>query len=953
MESIASAGRPAEIAHHLAHLPPEEVRAYLQQHPFSLPRELAWELKEHFDAAESSAPDQAIAIAQSLELLADFTADPVCAAVAAWTRGMADQLEGNLAESLASLARAEAAFDAEGDPHHAAETLISKLFSLAMLGRYDEALRAGLRARSIFLAHDDLLAAGKIEQNLGNLYFRRDEYRKAEQLYWTARKRFLLAGDAKQLAQIDNCLASALTWQHRFQDALALYDEALARATAADLQVTQAEIESNLGGLMLFQARYDRALDYLERARRRYAGLGLEQDAAISEKELAEAYLELNLIPEAQALLERLRPTFAALGMQAELADVSTGLALAYVNSRRFAEAQTALAGAHALYEEEQNALGAARVKLVEVQRLLAAGSYIEAVAVALDTEAACRQGNAWEWLLRAQTLRAEALRRTDAPEEAAELYAVTLAEADRRGYPQIELRCLVALGTLDLAAGAHARAQARLDAALATYESLRALLPSEEFRRSFRSDQADLFDGLVTLSLAGSRTEEAWELVERARSHTLLELVEGAIPARLAARDAYEMELLRQVSDLRSELHWFYHQLHRLPGPGDAPGSAAVDQLRQGALAREGAIATLVRQLQHRRDEDVDGRHSAPLPVLQDVHDYLGSDTALIEYYMLQNKLLAFVACDGAIHCVELPRPTDEVEQLVGQLRFQIDTLRSGGEHLQRHMDRLTARTNHYLAALHAALIEPLLHLVHGRRLVVVPSGALHYAPFQAFYSGTRHLIEEVEVCVAPSAGVLLRSLQGPTGLPQDALLVGAPDERTPLLEREITALHALMPTATVRVGAAATVDAVRTLAPHAGLLHLACHAQFRPDNPMFSALRLADGWLTAHDAYDLQLNCSLVTLSACETGVNAVTPGDELLGLVRGFLAGGAQALLVSLWPVDDATTVKFMQHFYTTWQSGGGLGAAHRAAQRALLADSPHPFFWSPFVLFGRWS
>jgi CHAT domain-containing protein len=153
--------------------------------------------------------------------------------------------------------------------------------------------------------------------------------------------------------------------------------------------------------------------------------------------------------------------------------------------------------------------------------------------------------------------------------------------------------------------------------------------------------------------------------------------------------------------------------------------------------------------------------------------------------------------------------------------------------------------------------------------------------------------------------------------------------------------------------MGAEATVDAVRTLAPQADLLHLACHAHFRPDNPMFSALRLADGWLTAHDAYDLQLNCSLVTLSACETGVNAVTPGDELLGLVRGFLAGGAHSLLVSLWPVDDATTVKFMHHFYAAWQAGAGLGAAHRTAQRALLADLPHPFYWSPFVLFGRWS
>lgn len=58
----------------------------------------------------------------------------------------------------------------------------------------------------------------------------------------------------------------------------------------------------------------------------------------------------------------------------------------------------------------------------------------------------------------------------------------------------------------------------------------------------------------------------------------------------------------------------------------------------------------------------------------------------------------------------------------------------------------------------------------------------------------------------------------------------------------------------------------------------------QFRPDNPLFFALRLADGWLTVRDAYGLDLDCGLVTLSACETGVHAVVSGDELIGLVRG---------------------------------------------------------------------
>jgi CHAT domain-containing protein len=367
--------------------------------------------------------------------------------------------------------------------------------------------------------------------------------------------------------------------------------------------------------------------------------------------------------------------------------------------------------------------------------------------------------------------------------------------------------------------------------------------------------------------------------------------------------------------------------------------------------------IAGLLRQLQQRSDGEFNEwgpSNTAPSPhfLLADLQRRLGDDTALVEYYALPGRLLAFVVTTHSTHVVDSLPPESQVEPLIRQLRFQIDTLRNGGQHLDRHLDRLTERCNYYLRRLHAALIEPLLPLVLGRRLVIVPFGALHYVPFHALHSGSRHLIEDVEVCVAPSAGVLHRCLQLARSQPQRVVLIGAPDERTPLLEREIAALHALMPGAQVRVGATATVEAVRTLAPGADVLHLACHGQFRPDNPMFSALRLADGWLTARDAYDLHLGCSLVTLSACETGINAVTPGDELLGLVRGFLAAGASALLVSLWPVDDATTEQFMKHFYTTWLAGNSLAAAHRAAQRALLAHSPHAFYWSPFVLFGRW-
>ncbi len=858
MDVTASAHSPIalSLAQQLADAEIDQIAGFVRRHSVSLDAgaaaALAWELKASFDAYESSAPDRAIAVAAALQELAEATLEPDCLAVAAWTRGMADQLEGNLAVSLEHLEAAEAAFNALGLPDLAAETLISKLISLAMLGRYEEALRAGMRARAVFLSQGDLLAAGKVEQNLGNIYFRRDEYRKAEQLYRTARKRFVEVGDPKQLAQIDNCLASALTWQQKFQAALAHYDLALTRAADAGLQVTQAEIESNLGGLMLFQARYDRALDYLERARRRYIAMGLDHEAAISEKELAEAYLELNLIPEALALLERLLPTFEELGMQADLAGAFTSFARACIGSRRPAEAQAALATARSLYEQEHNALGIAYTELVEVQRRLAVGEYSAAVELAHTAERALVEGNAREWLLRLRTLRAAAHRQLGEDRVSDELLTATLAAAQEHGYPQIELRCLVALGTDALAGGREEAAGQLLNAALAKFEMLRATLPSEEFRLSFRSDQASLFDGLITLALAGGQTQAAFQLVERARSHTLLELANGDIPLALQPRDAFETAQLEKLSALRSELNWSYHQLNRLPMGDDPLSAAAVAQLRQGANQRELEIAMLVRQLQQRNGEDEcpgqrpNAATGARL-ALDELQLQLAGDTVLVEYFGLGDRLLAFVVTGATVEIVAIEQALSQVEQTVHQLRFQIDTLRHGGGHLARHLPRLTERCNHYLRQLYSALIAPLVPHIQGRRLAVVPFGALHYVPFQALHSGLGHLVEEVEVCIVPSAAVLLFCLKQARSRPQRVVLIGAPDARTPLLEREIAALHKLIPTAEVRMGEDATTAAVRSLAPEADVLHLACHGQFRPDNPMFSALHLADGWLTA----------------------------------------------------------------------------------------------------------
>jgi CHAT domain-containing protein len=124
-----------------------------------------------------------------------------------------------------------------------------------------------------------------------------------------------------------------------------------------------------------------------------------------------------------------------------------------------------------------------------------------------------------------------------------------------------------------------------------------------------------------------------------------------------------------------------------------------------------------------------------------------------------------------------------------------------------------------------------------------------------------------------------------------------------------------------------------------------------FRREQPMLSAIRLADTWLNLYDIYGLKLDCELVVLSTCESGIADVTEGDEVLGLTRGFLYAGARALLASQWRVNDATTAEFMQLFYRHLQDGADAAAALRRTMAEIRAQRPHPYYWAPFFLTGR--
>ena len=108
-------------------------------------------------------------------------------------------------------------------------------------------------------------------------------------------------------------------------------------------------------------------------------------------------------------------------------------------------------------------------------------------------------------------------------------------------------------------------------------------------------------------------------------------------------------------------------------------------------------------------------------------------------------------------------------------------------------------------------------------------------------------------------------------------------------------------------------------------------------------------DGILTAKEISLLDLrDADLVVLSACETGKGEIT-GEGVFGLQRAFKQAGAQTIIMSLWPVNDAATQLLMTEFYRNWITNHqSKREAFRNAKNTVRSQYEEPVYWAGFIM-----
>jgi tetratricopeptide (TPR) repeat protein len=908
----------------------------------------------HRDAARSRD------IGRLIEEVGAVAGDHSLVALGMMTRADALREMGRYIDAVAAYDAAAIAFEQIDDEVGWARTRIGATLTSRYTGHGARVVADAERARAILAHHGIWLRLARLESAVGTLLCEQGRVQEALDCFdraLAAAQRLDPPDESLQAEILGNRATAHLRLDERgeAERLLALAGELFERqGNIAPLAATQL----NRGFVLVDQGQYSKALAAVTTARRAFVELGRPALAAMAGELGSDCLLRLNRPVEAATLAAQVSIEFEALGAMVELAKARMlrGVALARLEDREtalhdLAQAETLFDGASCdgwrAFARLQRALVLADAEDWEAAR-------VEAIAAGNELE---REGRVVA-AAQCELVRARALRALGKPEEADAIARYSLEHVGTRGAPLLAYQTWYLLGDLALDTDRPRAALDAFDAAVRALEELQGGILTE-YRASFLEHKLGVYEHAARLCLELGDARRAFEYAERAKSRALVDALAGGVDIRLRAETPRQQELVHQFNELRRRHDRLAAALFRPDfggQPTPASGPQDEDVQRRELVECEQRIAITLEELHLEGSADLER-----LALLQGqsypVQPLLSRDTLLLEYFALGDEDVAlFLVTANDVQATVLPGVMPRVEGALRLLELNLTaTADAVGRSAPLHGLERNARG--ILGRLHELLLGPVVERTKAfERLLIVPHGPLHQLPLAALYGGCDgYLVQSHEVVIAPSTSALFFCLRPRRRGGQHALVVAhSAGGHLPGTVAEAAVVADLFPGKQL-VEQDATVTNFQQLAGHADLIHLAAHGECRTDAPLFSYLRLEDGQLTALDCLNLDLDCALVTLAACESGRGILAPGDEPIGLSRALLYAGARSVLQTLWQVDDQQTSGLMDGIYRGLRAGLGRGAAVRAAQRMLLERGgigAHPYFWAPLVLVGDW-
>ncbi|TRZ89891.1 MAG: CHAT domain-containing protein, partial [Rhodocyclaceae bacterium] len=583
--------------------------------------------------------------------------------------------------------------------------------------------------------------------------------------------------------------------------------------------------------------------------------------------------------------------------------------------------------------------------------------------------------------------------------EEAVKIYAEALSLADKTGLSALRREIYTAQGKLQVKLGNPTQAIADFGSAIIIVENTREKL-RQETETDFAQATQGLYEQMVSALLkrrGPGDEDQALSFLERSRSAALQEQMAAEIPELRDKQALLEIRGARGV--LRQEAALARQLQEKLAAK--SPNAQEVARLRQQLDAARSKATAARDELQEKYAGRYD--HFVPAAInpkyLEEVRRHLPPGSLMVTYALGEDALYFFLTSrDGKTEFRQQPHVGKlELEKRIEEYRNLVTMVKGDSKDWQIDSwnDPKWASLREATLWLYQQLLEPIKHDIDKASLVIfAPTGQLYYLPIHALgpvdpASGQmRYLALDKKVSYV-SPGSLSRAFQSYSSESATAkteariLALGDVQYDLSLLNklefsaRELHAIKGIFGTqATLLGGKKATKSGLLAALKSSGptgapstktpgreaappgfqFVVLSTHGILDSSNPRKSHLALEHGKrLEASEIAALDLRgVSLLTLSACETALADKNPGADIMSLGEYASVAGAGSVIASLWSVDDRATAELMKRFYTQLKrdSRDKLSAL-QTAQTALASrpETRHPYFWAPFILYGK--
>jgi CHAT domain-containing protein/tetratricopeptide (TPR) repeat protein len=923
--------------------PPSDQIAWLEQHRAELTLAFLEQVKARSDALLLADPPAAETISRGACLVATYLPnEPRAHALACWARGNW-AIYHNPNEALPLYQQALTVYQTLQSPQITLRLLSNLMSAAFQIGDFSSAQQSYQQAIALKaqLYDDEQIFLLMLLQNYGVLLHEAGDFPAALAAHARARTLATTLLQTDYQAEIDVNTALTLASLGRLADCEALLLQSRTISQQFQNQITLARIDMNLGELYAALGRPADALTRLQAARRQFSAL--ENPMEVGSVLLREAALfsKIGAFAAARRCYAAAQAEFTTQQMWPQVGHAFLQGAIAQRMIGDYTKAAELLTAAEQLWQRLEQPAWLAAVRLEWITLTLTTQQAEQAYArlqswfpqapseehVALLARYHLLLGEIYTQLAQQS---GEATLRLSAANALQQALALSSAQADL----YLQRQAWAVLGRLHEPRDPGA-AHAYYMHALACDDQIRQALSVQELKAAFLSYVDDLLPVLVRLAVEQGAPTQALTYAWRQKGSALLDLLAATTPTNeLSDSLAVQIEETRAAL---ATLRWQYAQRNANTVESLAePGDPAIRQLEAGL--------NQLRQQRNRAQNTEHHLYDSSIPLQRMKAD------GLIEYVRCGDQLLAICADQYGVRNAVWLGQVDEFLDLADELTLALQNVLALAPD-QRHAQQaiLLAECQQWLGECHHRLVAPLDAWPPSSRLLIALCDPLYGLPFAAFWDGEHYLVESHLLQFTPTAA-LLSAPPPPNLAPGPPLIIAATaEEQLVGVQAEAETIRTIFPTSTYLLDDPSALQRLRQLPSAPQFLHLAAHTLVREDAPLFTALQLPGGLLTVEQSYELPLaGTQLVTLSGCTTAAG-MESGGALLAWQSALLVAGAQAVLSTLWPIDDTVTVTWMRYFYTAFHQGATPAQAVQQTQQALIRqpEFSHPVLWAAFA------